>query len=507
MLAREAELRGEVLAHDVAVEQRHRPAADLEQLELESASDGALAGARQAGEEEREALARPRRMAPRQLARHFGKGEPLRDLRSLLEPAPQLGAGERQRARPRLAAPLELVLRQEAVLVRQEDHLLEGDHLDADLALVLPHQLLRLVGTVIGPPGLVLAGAGVVATDDEVGAAVIAAHDGVEHRLARPRHAHRDRQQREARRLRRIAVEQRLIAAHAREMVDVPRLGHADRGMDQQAAADLLGGAAGEFEVGPVHRVAGLEGDDLAPAAPCELGAQLVGRLPQVDEVEVRRQAQDFERAADREVVGPPQQVLDPRMVGVAGGVDRLGLGHAVVLPDLVDGEHRERQPLRVAQHEPRAGGELRRQLFLDVERHRDRPERAVGQAHLAADRLDFFPAHEAGERREAADRQELEIAELARRQVPRGEADELRAQLGGAGWGARRATGDCRPFVVKNPRWRSAPSLDRRCAALRGRARHVHVFSDPVPKAERTTRHSVNPFLRREIRSAPPGL
>ena len=55
-----------------------------------------------------------------------------------------------------------------AVLVGQVDHLLEVDHLHADLILILAHRLLGGVGRVEGLAGRVLAGSGVVAADDEV---------------------------------------------------------------------------------------------------------------------------------------------------------------------------------------------------------------------------------------------------------------------------------------------------------------------------------------------------
>ena len=72
---------GEVLAHEVAVEQGDRPAADLQQLDQQRVGEGRLAGAGEAGEEDREALpVRARRVAARQLALDLREGEPGRDL-------------------------------------------------------------------------------------------------------------------------------------------------------------------------------------------------------------------------------------------------------------------------------------------------------------------------------------------------------------------------------------------------------------------------------------------
>ena len=115
--------------------------------------------------------------------------------------------------------------------------------------------------------GAVVAGPGVVAADDEVGAAVVAADDRVQEDLARAGHPHRQRQQAQDDRAGLVVVvDQGPVAADAGEVVDVAGLGHADDRVDQQAAADLLGRALGQLLVGAVQRVAGLEGDDLGPA-------------------------------------------------------------------------------------------------------------------------------------------------------------------------------------------------------------------------------------------------
>ena len=139
---------------------------------------------------------------------------------------------------------------------------------------------------------LSLPGPGVVAADDEVGAAVVAADDRVQQDLARAGHPHRQRQQAQDDRAGLVVVvDQGPVAADAGEVVDVAGLGHADDRVDQQPAADLLGRALGQLLVGAVQRVAGLEGDDLRPAERLEVLAQL-GRGPaQLDEVVVRRGA------------------------------------------------------------------------------------------------------------------------------------------------------------------------------------------------------------------------
>ena len=62
----------------------------------------------------------------------------------------------------------------------------------------------------------------------------------------------------------RIVGHERLVAADAGVVVDVARLRHADDRMDEQIGPFFFGGAERQLVVRAVHRVAGLEGDDLA---------------------------------------------------------------------------------------------------------------------------------------------------------------------------------------------------------------------------------------------------
>ena len=57
MLFGEAELAREMLAHQIAVQQRHRATAELQELDHQGIGERRLAGARKSGEQHREALA------------------------------------------------------------------------------------------------------------------------------------------------------------------------------------------------------------------------------------------------------------------------------------------------------------------------------------------------------------------------------------------------------------------------------------------------------------------
>ena len=73
MLLREAELGRQMFSHEVAVEQRDRTAADLEELDQQDVGDRRLARSREAGEEHSESLLEARRDAAPQLGATAGK--------------------------------------------------------------------------------------------------------------------------------------------------------------------------------------------------------------------------------------------------------------------------------------------------------------------------------------------------------------------------------------------------------------------------------------------------
>ena len=172
----EAEALGQVRANLVAVQER-AVAAELGESLDGRVGDGALARAREPGEPERDALAEPRRI---RLVQDLGDGrpaEPLGELQALGEVlVADIGAGDVGR----LDAGGHLVDGRVAVLVGKVDHLLEIDHPHADLSFVLGHRLLGGIGGVERLAGRVFAGPGVVAADDEIGAAVVAPDDRVQ---------------------------------------------------------------------------------------------------------------------------------------------------------------------------------------------------------------------------------------------------------------------------------------------------------------------------------------
>lgn len=68
-----------------------------------------------------------------------------------------------------------------------------------------------------------------------------------------------------------------LIHPDAGVVVDISGFGHADNGVDEHVGLALTRGADGELAVSAVHRVTGLESDDLAPSNLLEVGTELSG--------------------------------------------------------------------------------------------------------------------------------------------------------------------------------------------------------------------------------------
>lgn len=122
-----------------------------------------------------EALLVPRRVALPEDLDDLIVREPVGDRGTRLETPPELGARDVER-RDALG---DLVDRLVLVRIRKVGHLLERDHLDADLVRVLLDEVLRVVRAVEVFAGAVLARSGVVAADDEMGGAKVAADDGL----------------------------------------------------------------------------------------------------------------------------------------------------------------------------------------------------------------------------------------------------------------------------------------------------------------------------------------
>jgi hypothetical protein len=352
-----------------------------------------------------------------------GRGEPVRQQPPLVQVLlAHLRAADAGDTRPRRHLADLLV----AVLVRQEHQLVERQRLHADFLRVLLHQRLRVIRAVERPARAVVARPGVVAPDDEMIRAMVAADDGMPHSLARARHAHRQRQQRQQHAPRLVMViHQRLVRAHAGVMIDIAGLGHAHHRMQQQHAVHAGRRALGQFLVHAVQRVARLEGDHIGAVELFQAVAHLGGRLAQLAEVVVHRQVQHTDGAADVQFA-PAGHLGHNRMLGIQRAIGVLRLRLAVRCVDFLNRHHRQQVVAAVAQGDVALG--CRQRIAADGQRDRHREQRAVGQAHVMHHALVIGPAHEARQRRKPAGRQQFQVAHRAVGNLQRG-------QRGGVGF------------------------------------------------------------------------
>ena len=93
--------------------------------------------------------------------------------------------------------------------------------------------------------------------------------------------------------------EQQFIAADAREVVDVARLGHSNGGMKQQVRFYLLRGAESEFLVRAMHGISGLKGDHSPPAETRKFGAQFRGCQAEGPKIVMGGMLQAFQCSSD----------------------------------------------------------------------------------------------------------------------------------------------------------------------------------------------------------------
>ena len=131
--------------------------------------------------------------------------------------------------------------------------------------------------------------------------------------------------------------------------------------------------------------------------------------------------------------VDVPDPLMEVPHTGMASGrrsVHPFGLGALVRFPQDGDIEHREDEPLLVAQRDPGARLDPPRELAVHVEGHRDGPELTAGQPHRFENVFVRLPNHESVEGREPAVHHQLDVAELPLRECHRRHLERLSLQL-----------------------------------------------------------------------------
>lgn len=275
VLAVVAQLGRQLVANVLAEEQGHGTTTLLVKCYLQGTGDLVLAGVRVAGKENSEALLGAGRVRLAQHLDNLGVRKPLGNLTATAEASAQLGSRDVEST----DALRDLVHGGVLVAVRKVGHHLEGNDLDTELVTVLLNGVLRIVRAVEVDTLAVLAGAGVVTANDEVGRTVVLADDGVPDGLAGTAHAHGKGKKTEDGHAVGVSGKESLVDAHTGKVVNVTGLGQADDGVDENVGMVRTGSADGQLSVGAVHGVTGLEGNDSGPAELVEVSADLRGRV------------------------------------------------------------------------------------------------------------------------------------------------------------------------------------------------------------------------------------
>ncbi len=168
-----------------------------------------------------------------------------------------------------------------------------------------------------------------------------------------------------------------------------------------------------------MHRVARLEGHDLAPAELAELFAQLGGTVAEVLEIVMGGRLDPAQLAADVNGIGNVVEVVNGGMGLVGRAVHALRFRLLVRRPDIADVERGNDHALEVAQCNAVAALYGFGKFLADIERNRHRPEDPGPEAHVRDDRLVIVLVEKSFERRERAVQQQLDVAQLALGQVP----------------------------------------------------------------------------------------
>ena len=261
-----------------------------------------------------------------------------------------------------------------------------------------------------------------VATDDEVGAAVVGTNEPVPHGLARPAHTHRQIEQRHGRGRGWVLIEHRLIATHAGEVIYVSRFGHADHWVNEQIGLGLFRGAEGQLLMGAVERVAGLKGHHAAPTHFAKIGAQLVGRVAPAAKVVMDRRLNARHGSTEIDRSGGIMKIIHRRMGRIVGAKHLFGLVGFVGCPAVCYGHGRENDALRVTQSDILAQFEAGGKFGIYIQSDRHGPKCAIAQTHMRHHAVIIRLPQKSFQGIEPAIQQQFQIANLPRRQIPRGE-------------------------------------------------------------------------------------
>ena len=157
-----------------------------------------------------------------------------------------------------------------------------------------------------------------------------------------------------------------------------------------------------------VQGIARLEGDDIVMAVTFQDGARFGRRSAKLGEIQMRRKPKHPQLPGDIDFA-PAMHLSYDRVARIILAKD-LGR-HLFQVPfvSIFDSQYGENVILAVAQRD--VGAELNVGARVDRQGNRHREERAVSEPHRVQHALVISLIHESIERREGANRQQLEIA------------------------------------------------------------------------------------------------
>lgn len=338
VLLGEAELLAQLVTDGITEKQRDGTATLLVEGDVQGTGNGVLAGVGVAGKEDGETLLVTGGVRLAENLDNLGVGEPLGNVTTSTETAAELGTGNVER----LGAGRNLILGHVLVRVGEVGHLLEGNDLDAELIPVLLNKVLSVVWAVEVLTLAVLAGTGVVTTDDEVSGTVVLTDNGVPEGLARTTHAHGKSEETKNGHTVGVTGEESLVDTDTGEVINVTGLGKTNDGVDEDVGLAIAGSADGQLTVSAVHGVPGLESDNSGPAELVKVKTELSGGVAESNVVVVHQTVNGIELSSNVVVTGGVEEVLDSRVGLVVGTKDQLGLPGLVWLVNVINSDDGE---------------------------------------------------------------------------------------------------------------------------------------------------------------------
>ena len=332
----------------VAVEEGDRAPAFLDELAVHDLGERRFAGARQPGEEQRDALLAGGRIDGAQRIEHLRIGEPVGYVLAERDAAGEVRVVELHRVLLRGAAVAD---RHVAACRRRVAEAAGRGDRDTELRLVLAREVLRGAAWIehLAPGRIEGCRTCVVALHDEVGAPVVAPDDRVPESFPRAGAAHREGEQGHGREMAGKVPQDLLVALDARELAQIAVHGDAHHGMQEQMGPGFLGRGDGQLALAPVHRAARMEADDPPPPEPVEETTQIVGRMAQLLVVVVRGKLDAGDAAAHVDAADPFVEVPYSGMAFGGRSVHPLRLGALVGNPLGEHLEHCEDEPFLIA--------------------------------------------------------------------------------------------------------------------------------------------------------------